>query len=92
MSLRSSTTRSKEPKSSNTTAKPSAARLDVVRTPGPVLTRAVEVFGDLSHAQRWLAKPNARLGNLTPSEVLSSTAGRQQVEEMLGQIDEGMFA
>jgi putative toxin-antitoxin system antitoxin component (TIGR02293 family) len=53
---------------------------------------AVNVFGEKERALRWLAKPKHRFAERTPIQMLRTEAGGRLVEEMLGQIDEGMFA
>jgi putative toxin-antitoxin system antitoxin component (TIGR02293 family) len=57
-----------------------------------VYTLAVRVFGDLEKARRWLSKPKMRFDEQTPLAMLRTDLGGRQVEEMLTQIDEGMFA
>jgi putative toxin-antitoxin system antitoxin component (TIGR02293 family) len=53
---------------------------------------AVKVFGDPEKARRWLSKPKVRFNEQTPLMMLRTDLGGRQVEEMLIQIDEGMFA
>jgi putative toxin-antitoxin system antitoxin component (TIGR02293 family) len=53
---------------------------------------ADRVFGDPGKAHRWLRKPKQLLGGRTPIEFLASESGARQVEEMLYQIEHGMFA
>jgi putative toxin-antitoxin system antitoxin component (TIGR02293 family) len=57
-----------------------------------VFDHAVSVFGDLERARAWLDKPKKRFDNRTPLAMLRTEIGGRMVEEMLGQIDEGMFA
>ncbi|HEX3968673.1 MAG TPA: antitoxin Xre/MbcA/ParS toxin-binding domain-containing protein [Edaphobacter sp.] len=57
-----------------------------------VFDRSVAVFGDPERARAWLDKPKKRFGNRTPLAMLRTEIGGRMVEEMLGQIDEGMFA
>jgi putative toxin-antitoxin system antitoxin component (TIGR02293 family) len=52
---------------------------------------AVKVFGDPEKARRWLSKPKIRFNEQTPFSMLRTDLGGRQVEEMLIQIDEGMF-
>jgi uncharacterized protein (DUF2384 family) len=97
MRLRSSITEVNEAKPARITAGRAAERQEAVlpkasiETDHPIVARAVEVFGDLPHAQVWLSKPNECFGHRAPAEMLRTEAGRLQVREMLGQIDEGMF-
>ena len=53
---------------------------------------AVKVFGDADKARRWLSKPKQRFRELSPVAMMRTELGGRQVEEMLFQIDEGMFA
>jgi len=57
-----------------------------------VFDHAVYVFGDPERARAWLDKPKKRFDNRTPLTMLRTEVGGRMVEEMLGQIDEGMFA
>ncbi len=57
-----------------------------------VFDQAVAVFGDVEQARRWLNKPRKRFDGRTPLQMLPTDVGGRMVEEMLGQIDEGMFA
>lgn len=53
---------------------------------------AGRVFGNPGKAHRWLRKAKQLLGGKTPLEFLASESGARQVEEMLYQIEHGMFA
>lgn len=57
-----------------------------------ILARAQSVMGDRQAALKWLRTPKRRFEGRPPLEMLSSEAGGRLVEEMLIQIDEGMFA
>lgn len=57
-----------------------------------VFDQAVAVFGDRERARNWLNKPKKRFEERTPLQMLRTEVGGRMVEEMLGQIDEGMFA
>ncbi len=57
-----------------------------------VAALAQRVFGDPAKAHRWLRKPKDRLGGDTPMAFLASEHGARIVEEMLHQIQHGMFA
>jgi putative toxin-antitoxin system antitoxin component (TIGR02293 family) len=52
----------------------------------------VRVFAEAARARAWLNKPKRRFANRTPIEMLSTETGGRLVEEMLGQIEHGMFA
>jgi len=53
---------------------------------------AVKTFGDPEKAKRWLTKPKARFDERTPLSMMQTGLGGQGAEEMLYQIDEGVFA
>jgi putative toxin-antitoxin system antitoxin component (TIGR02293 family) len=57
-----------------------------------VFDQAVRVFGGAEQAREWLAKPMRRFENRTPMQMLRTEVGGRMVEEMLGQIEHGMFA
>ena len=57
-----------------------------------VLLQAERTFGDPEIALRWFSRPKRRFENRTPMEMLRSEAGAKRVEEMLGQIEYGIFA
>jgi putative toxin-antitoxin system antitoxin component (TIGR02293 family) len=56
-----------------------------------VLSLAESVYGSRGRALAWLRRPNPRIDNRTPLELLETSTGNRIVEEMLVQIDEGMF-
>jgi putative toxin-antitoxin system antitoxin component (TIGR02293 family) len=53
---------------------------------------AVRVLGNREGALHWLNKPLKRFAGRTPIQMLRTEFGARMVEEMLGQIDYGMFA
>ncbi len=57
-----------------------------------ILARAQAVLGDQESALSWLRKPKKRFGGRPPLALLSTETGGRLVEQMLIQIDEGMFA
>jgi putative toxin-antitoxin system antitoxin component (TIGR02293 family) len=57
-----------------------------------ITSLAEEVFGDDAKAGRWLRKPKSRFDGRPPLEVLRTEAGARLVEEMLMQLDYGIFA
>ena len=57
-----------------------------------VFEQAVQVFGDREHARKWLHQPRQRFDQRTPLSMLRTDLGGRMVEEMLGQIEHGMFA
>jgi putative toxin-antitoxin system antitoxin component (TIGR02293 family) len=57
-----------------------------------ILARAQAVLGSQDHALRWLRTPKKRFEGRPAMEMLSTETGGRMVEQMLVQIDEGMFA
>ena len=57
-----------------------------------VFDQAVAVLGDAARARAWLGKPKERFTGRTPIALLRTEVGGRLVEEVLGQVDEGMFA
>ena len=70
----------------------SAAESDKLARLVRVFDQAVTVFGTIEQARNWLNKPKKRFDQRTPMHMLQTDFGGRMVEEMLGQIDEGMFA
>jgi putative toxin-antitoxin system antitoxin component (TIGR02293 family) len=56
-----------------------------------VLSLAESVYGNRERALAWLRHPHPRLGGRSPLSLLNTGTGSRIVEEMLIQIDEGMF-
>ena len=56
-----------------------------------ILSLAESVYGSHKRAFAWLRKPYSRLSRRTPLSLLKTDIGSRAVEEMLIQIDEGMF-
>ncbi len=56
-----------------------------------VLYQAESVYGSRERALAWLRRPSPRLGKRAPVDLLNTDAGSRVVEELLVQIDEGMF-
>ncbi|HUY80337.1 MAG TPA: antitoxin Xre/MbcA/ParS toxin-binding domain-containing protein [Acidobacteriaceae bacterium] len=57
-----------------------------------VYDQTVRVFGDRENALHWLSEPKRRFEGRTPLQLLRTDYGSRLVEEMLGQIDHGIFA
>jgi putative toxin-antitoxin system antitoxin component (TIGR02293 family) len=57
-----------------------------------VFDHAVKVFGDKERAGLWLSRPKKRFDDRTPLSMLRTDMGARLVDDMLGQIDYGMFA
>jgi putative toxin-antitoxin system antitoxin component (TIGR02293 family) len=56
-----------------------------------VLSLAECVYGSRERALAWLRNPHARLDGRAPLSLLNTDIGSRIVEELLVQIDEGMF-
>jgi putative toxin-antitoxin system antitoxin component (TIGR02293 family) len=56
-----------------------------------VLSLTESTYGSRERALHWLCKPHARLDGRTPLSLLKTDTGSRIVEELLIQIDEGMF-
>ena len=57
-----------------------------------VLAYAEKTFGSREKALSWMRKPKKRFEGEAPMQMLRTEAGARLVEEMLIQVDEGMFA
>jgi len=57
-----------------------------------VYMRALDVFTDDKKALRWLKYPSLALGNISPFELLDTSAGVEMVLDELGRIEHGIFA
>ncbi len=56
-----------------------------------IYDQTLKVFGEKEKALRWLNKPKRRFAERTPIQMLRTESGGRMVEEMLGQIEHGMF-
>lgn len=56
-----------------------------------ILSSAESVYGNRERALTWLRKPQARLEGRSPLSLVKTDTGSRIVEELLTQIDEGMF-
>lgn len=57
-----------------------------------IFDQAVNVLGNKEKALRWLNEAKRRFDGRTPIQMLRTEVGGRMVEEMLGQIEYGMFA
>jgi putative toxin-antitoxin system antitoxin component (TIGR02293 family) len=57
-----------------------------------IIARAIDVFGDEKEAQNWLKEPKNALSGQTPIEAIQTEPGVQQVDLLLGRIEQGIFA
>ncbi len=56
-----------------------------------IISRAHSVLGDQQKALQWLRAPKKRFEGRAPIDMLATEPGGRMVEQMLIQIDEGMF-
>lgn len=54
--------------------------------------RAIEVLGGLNKARRWFTSPKKALGEKTPLEFCDTEPGAQEVINLLGRIEHGVFS
>jgi len=57
-----------------------------------IAARGVEVFGTPEKAARWLRRHNRALGGDVPLELLDTEVGVQEVDEILGRIEYGLYS
>lgn len=53
--------------------------------------RAMEVLGELDKARRWFSSPKRALGGRTPMEFCDTEPGAEEVSNLLGRIEHGVF-
>jgi len=56
-----------------------------------ILAQAETSFGNAESALAWMRQPKLRFEGRTPIQMMTTEAGGRLVEQMLLQIDEGMF-
>jgi putative toxin-antitoxin system antitoxin component (TIGR02293 family) len=56
-----------------------------------LLSRATEIMGGQKHAEEWLNEPAMALNGHRPIDLLTTTAGTEMVETLLGQIEYGVY-
>ncbi len=57
-----------------------------------VIAAAEETFGSQEKASLWLRRPTRALGGDAPLELLDTTEGTKEVEDLLHRIDHGLAA
>src|SRR5207244_4538520 len=57
-----------------------------------LLRHATAVFGDAERARAWLKHPQVGLGGAVPLDYASTETGARQVDNLLGQIDYGVYS
>jgi putative toxin-antitoxin system antitoxin component (TIGR02293 family) len=53
--------------------------------------RAMEVLGSLDRSRRWFSSPKKALGGKTPMEFCDTEPGAEEVSNLLGRIEHGVF-
>ncbi len=84
------------PKRTMARRKSASANLNQVETDrafrvAHVIRNAERVFGERQKAYDWLRSKRPQFSGQTPLSMLATEVGTRMVEEMLGQIDHGMF-
>jgi putative toxin-antitoxin system antitoxin component (TIGR02293 family) len=51
-----------------------------------------EVFEDVKNFNQWVARPNRALGGQSPLELLDTQFGREEVKNLIGRIDYGVYS
>jgi putative toxin-antitoxin system antitoxin component (TIGR02293 family) len=54
--------------------------------------KSIEVLGSLDKARRWFTSPKRALGDKTPLEFCATDIGAEEVCNLLGRIEHGIFA
>lgn len=57
-----------------------------------LLTKAVDVFGAIEPARKWLTEKAYGLGDISPLEFAKTEIGAREVENLLGRIEYGVFS
>jgi len=57
----------------------------------PIIDRATEVIGDRDDAMRWLGTPVRGLDYATPISLLGTEEGQTRVNDILGQMEHGIW-
>ncbi len=65
---------------------------DLVFRTASVLARAIEVLEDAKKAVHWLTTPSRALGGEVPLNLLDTSAGKEEVETILGRIEYGVYS
>jgi putative toxin-antitoxin system antitoxin component (TIGR02293 family) len=54
--------------------------------------RVIEVFEDLNKSRQWFLKPKTALGGNTPLQFCDTEVGADEVNNLLGRIEQGVFS
>jgi putative toxin-antitoxin system antitoxin component (TIGR02293 family) len=63
----------------------------LVRT-ARIVAWAIEVFGSREKAGAWLDRPNRALGGEKPLSLLDTEIGAEQIENVLGRMEHGVYS
>lgn len=55
-------------------------------------SKAIEIFGSEENAVKWLKAPNQLLDDMTPVQAMSSRFGAEEVMDILGRIEYGVYS
>lgn len=72
-------------------AKTSPATTEFEKNVAAILARASKVFGDKDKALRWMESPVGALGRTTPFAILDEANGLVRVNDVLTQIEHGVW-
>lgn len=56
-----------------------------------VIAKAIDVLGGRAEAAKWITEPARGLGGKRPMDLLSTPAGVEAVEALLGRLDRGVY-
>ena len=70
----------------------SAALSERIVSIADVYSYGYEVFEDESNFNEWIFKPNQALGGRQPYELLDNQFGREEVKNVIGRIDYGVYS
>jgi len=57
-----------------------------------IYSQGYEVFGDLERFNSWIFRPNRALGGKAPYDLLDNDYGREEVGNLIGRIDAGVYS
>ena len=55
-------------------------------------SKATEIFGSEKNAVKWLKTPNKVLDGITPVQAMSSRFGAEEVMDILGRLEYGVYS
>ena len=57
-----------------------------------VLAHAMSVIGNIERASEWMLTPNRALGGVKPLDLMDTEAGAEEIDEVLGRLEYGIFS